>query len=73
LEEMQKLLDSLDSVDKLYHDASVSLTTLERSHHFTMSELNFHRDELKTSQNEVSRLNRLLASRYSVIRELCTT
>ena len=51
---MRKLLDSRDNLDKLYRDASVSLTTLERSHHFTMSELDRHRDELKVSQNEVS-------------------
>jgi hypothetical protein len=54
----------------LYRDAIVSLTTLERSHHFTMSELDRHRDELKVSQNEVSQLNRLLSSRDYVIREL---
>jgi hypothetical protein len=35
-----------------------------------MSELDRHRDELKVSQNEVSRLNRLLSSRDSIIREL---
>jgi hypothetical protein len=57
-------------LDKLYHDASGSLTTLERSHRFTMSELDRHRDKLKVSQNEVSWLNRLLSSRYYVIREL---
>ena len=49
-------------MDKLYRDASVSLTTLERSHHFTMSELDRHRDELKIFQNEVSWLNRLLVA-----------
>ena len=38
-----------------------------------MSELDRHRDELKVSQNEVSRLNRLLSSRDSVIRELCAS
>jgi chromosome segregation ATPase len=67
---MQKLLDSRDSLDKLYRDASVSLTTLERSHRFTMSELERHRDELKISQNEVSRLGRSLPSKDSIIREL---
>jgi hypothetical protein len=67
---MQKLLDSRDIMNKLYRDANVSLTTLERSHHFTMSELDRHRDELKISQNEVSRLTRLLSSRDSVITEL---
>jgi hypothetical protein len=67
---MWKLLDSQDSIDKLYRDASVSLTTLERIHRFTMLELDRHRDELKVSQNEVSQINRLLSSRDSVIREL---
>jgi chromosome segregation ATPase len=67
---MQKLLDSRDSLDKLYRDASVSLTTLERSNRFTMSELERHRDELKISQNEVSRLGRSLSSKDSIIREL---
>jgi chromosome segregation ATPase len=57
----------------LYRDASDSLTTLERSHRFTMSELDRHRDKLKVSQNEVSQLNRLLSSRDSVIRELCAS
>jgi hypothetical protein len=46
---MRRLLDSRDSLDKLYHDASSSLTTLERSHRFTMSELDHHRDELRVS------------------------
>jgi hypothetical protein len=67
---MRKLLDSRDSLDKLYRDASVSLTTLERSNHFTMSDLDYHRNELKISRNEVSRLNRLLSSRDSINREL---
>jgi hypothetical protein len=51
---MQRLIDSRDSLDKLYCDASNSLTTLERSHCFTMSELDRHRDELRVSQTEVS-------------------
>jgi chromosome segregation ATPase len=70
---MRRLLDSHNSLDKLYRDASGSLTTLERRHRFTMSELERHRDELKVSQNEVSRLNRLLSSRDSIIRELCAS
>jgi hypothetical protein len=44
---MRRLLDSRDSLDKLYRDASSSLTTLERSHRFTMSELDHHRVELR--------------------------
>jgi chromosome segregation ATPase len=67
---MQKLLDSRDNLDKLYRDASSSLTTLERSHCFTMLELECHRDELKISQDEVSRLSRALSSKDSIIREL---
>jgi hypothetical protein len=67
---MRRLLDSHDSLDKLYRDASSSLTTLERSHRFTMSELDRHRDELRVSQTEVSQLNKLLPSRDSVIKEL---
>jgi hypothetical protein len=58
---MQRLLDSRDSLDKLYRDASNSLTTLERSHRFTMSKLDRHRDELRVSQTKVSRLNKLLS------------
>jgi hypothetical protein len=46
---MRRLLDSRDSLDKLYCDASSSLTTLDRSHRFTMSELDHHRDELRVS------------------------
>jgi hypothetical protein len=68
---MRKLLDSRDNLDKLYRDASVSLTTLERSHHFTMSELDRHRDELKIFQNEVSWLNRLLVARFCYQRVVC--
>jgi hypothetical protein len=70
---MQKLLDSRDNLDKFYRDASVSLTTLERSHCFTMSELERQRDELKVSQGEVSRLSRSLSSKDSIIRELCVS
>jgi hypothetical protein len=60
---MRRLLDSHGSLDKQYRDTSSSLTTLERSHRFTMSKLDHHRDELRASQIEVSRLNKLLSSR----------
>jgi hypothetical protein len=46
--------DSRDNLDRLYRDASNSLAILERSHRFTMSELDHHRDELRDSQTEVS-------------------
>jgi chromosome segregation ATPase len=67
---MRRILDSCESLDKLYRGASSSLTTLERSHRFTMSELDHHRDELRVSQTEMSRLNQLLSSKDSVIKEL---
>jgi predicted GNAT family acetyltransferase len=67
---MRRLLDSRDSLDKLYRDANSSLTTLERSHRFTMSELDRQRDELTVSHTEVSRLNKLLSSKESAIGEL---
>jgi chromosome segregation ATPase len=67
---MRRLLDSRDNLDKLYYDASSSLTTLERSHRFTMSELDRHRDELRVSQTKLSQLNKLLSSKDSVIKEL---
>jgi hypothetical protein len=54
----------------LYCDASTSLTILERSHHFTMSDLDHHRDELRASQDEVSRPGELLSTKDSVIKEL---
>ena len=61
---------SRDNLDRLYRDASNSLIILERSHHFTMSDLDHHRDELGASQSEMSRLGQLLSSKDSVIKEL---
>ena len=61
---------SRDNLDRLYHDASTSLTILERSNHFTMSDLDHHRDELRASQDEVSRLGKLLSTKDSIIKEL---
>jgi chromosome segregation ATPase len=69
-DEMQKLLDSQNNLDKLYLDANSSLTTLERSHHFTMVELESKKSELKKSQDEVSKLSKSLSSKDSVIKEL---
>jgi hypothetical protein len=45
-EEKQTLVASRDNPDRLYHDTSNSLTILERSHRFTMSDLDHHRHEL---------------------------
>jgi chromosome segregation ATPase len=69
-EEKQTLVASRDNLDKLYRDASNSLSILERSHCFTMSELDHHRHELRASQDEVSRLGQLLSTKESTIREL---
>jgi hypothetical protein len=57
----------------LYHDASTSLTILERSHRFTMSDLDHHCEELRASQDEVSRLGKLLSTKDFVIKELCAS
>jgi hypothetical protein len=45
-EEKRALVASRDNLDRLYRDASNSLTILERSHRFTMSNLDHHRHEL---------------------------
>jgi hypothetical protein len=69
-EEKQALVASRDNLDRLYRDTSTSLTILERSHRFTMSDLDHHCDELRVSQDEVSRLGKPLSSRDSVIKEM---
>jgi hypothetical protein len=45
-EEKHILTASRDSLDRLYRDSSNSLTILERSHRFTMEELDNHRCKL---------------------------
>jgi chromosome segregation ATPase len=72
-EEKRTIVASRDNLDTLYHDASNSLTILERSHSFTMSDLDHHRHELQASQDEVSRLGQLLSTKDSTIRELCAS
>jgi hypothetical protein len=46
------------------------LTILERSHRFTMADLEHHRHELQVSQDEVLRLRQLVSSKDSVIKDL---
>lgn len=72
-EEMQNFLASRNNLDKVYQDASSSLTTLERRHRFTMEELERKRNELKKSQDEVSMLSVSLSSKDSTIKELCAS
>jgi Mg2+ and Co2+ transporter CorA len=61
---------SRDNLDRLYRDASNSLTILERRHYFTMADLDHHRHELHLSQDEVLRLRQLVSSKDSVIKDL---
>jgi hypothetical protein len=69
-EEKRALITSRDNMDRLYRDAGNSLTILERSHRFTMSDLDHHHHELQASQDEVLRLGQLLSTKDSAIKEL---
>jgi uncharacterized protein YhaN len=69
-EEKRVLAASRDNLDRLYRDASNSLTILERSHRFTMADLDHHRHELQVSQDEILRLRQLVSSKDSVIKDL---
>jgi hypothetical protein len=60
---------SRDNLDRLYRDASNSLTILERSHRFTMSDLDHHRHELQASQDEVQRLGQQLSAKDLIIKD----
>jgi hypothetical protein len=64
------LASSRDNLDRLYRNASNSLTILERSHCFTMSDLDHHRHELQVSQDEVQRLGQLLLAKDLTIKDL---
>jgi hypothetical protein len=52
------LATSRDNLDRLYRDASNSLTILERSHRFTMTE------------DEILRLRQLVSSKDSIVKDL---
>jgi hypothetical protein len=69
-EEKRALAASRDNLDWLYHDACNSLTILERSHRFTMADLDHHRHELQVSQDEILRIRQLVSSKDSVIKDL---
>jgi hypothetical protein len=69
-EEKRALATSRDNLDRLYRDASNSLTILERSHRFSMSDLDHHHHELQASQDEVLRLGQLLSTKDSAIKDL---
>ena len=69
-EEKSALVASRDNLDRLYRDSSNSLTILERSHRFTMEELDNHRCKLQESTDEVIRLKQLISAKDATIKEL---
>jgi hypothetical protein len=69
-EEKHALATSRDNLDKLYHDVSNSLTILERSHRFTMEDLDNHRYKLQESLNDMIRLRQLVSSKDTIIKDL---
>jgi hypothetical protein len=54
----------------LYRDANNSLTILERSHRFTMADLDNHRHKLQESQDEILHLRQLVSSKDTIIKGL---
>jgi septal ring factor EnvC (AmiA/AmiB activator) len=69
-EEKRALVASRDNLDRLYRDSSNSLTILERSHRFTMEELDNHRCKLQESMDDVIRLRQLISTKDAAIKEL---
>ena len=69
-EEKRALAASRDNLDRLYRDSSNSLTILERSHRFTMEELDNHRCKLQESTDDVIRLRQLISAKDTAVKEL---
>jgi septal ring factor EnvC (AmiA/AmiB activator) len=69
-EEKHVLAASRDNLDRLYRDSSNSLTILERSHRFTMEELDNHRCKLQESMDDVICLRQLISAKDATIKEL---
>jgi hypothetical protein len=69
-EEKRILAASRDNIDRLYLDSSNSLTILERSHRFTMEELDNQRCRLQESADEVTHLKQLISAKDATIKEL---
>jgi hypothetical protein len=72
-EERCALATSRDNLDKLYREASNSLTILERSHRFTREELDNHRYKLQESLDDVIRLRQLVSTKDTIIKDLCAS
>jgi septal ring factor EnvC (AmiA/AmiB activator) len=69
-EEKRVLAASHDNLDRLYRDSSNSLTILERSHRFSMEELDNLRCRLQESTDDVIRLRQLISAKDATIKEL---
>jgi septal ring factor EnvC (AmiA/AmiB activator) len=69
-EEKRALATSRDNLDRLYRDSSNSLTILERSHRFSMEELDNLRYRLQESTDDVIRLRQLISAKDATIKEL---
>ena len=69
-EEKCALVASRDNIDRLYRDSSNSLTILERSHRFTMEDLDNHRYKLQESLDDVIHLRQLVLTKDTVIKDL---
>jgi septal ring factor EnvC (AmiA/AmiB activator) len=69
-EEKRVLAASRDNLDRLYRDSSNSLTILERSHRFSMEELDNLRYRLQESTDDVIRLRQLISAKDATIKEL---
>jgi hypothetical protein len=69
-EEKRALATSRDNLDKLYRDTSNSLTILERSHRFTMEDLDNHRYKLQESMDDMICLRQLVSSKDTIIKDL---
>jgi septal ring factor EnvC (AmiA/AmiB activator) len=69
-EEKCVLAASRDNLDRLYRDSSNSLTILERSHRFSMEELDNVRCRLQESTDDMIRLRQLISAKDATIKEL---
>jgi hypothetical protein len=69
-EEKCALAASRDNLDRLYRESNKSLTILERSHRFTMADLDNHHHKLLESHDEILRLRQLVSSKDFVIKDL---
>jgi hypothetical protein len=67
------LATSRNNLDKLYRDASNLLAILERSHRFTMEDLDNHRYKLQESLDDMIRLRQVVSNKDTIIKDLCAS